>query len=221
MSEYASIKNLYKMDEATHKRGPEQGFSNPAFGSVTNWLITEKVDGMNIRVTLEDIEGIGPQLRLAGRSDKAQLPGDLRTYLEETFTIQKMVSAFNTNPEAWDEASTVLPAKAILYGEGYGPGIQKVGQHYGGTKRFILFDVWVDGFWLDWDDVVDVAQKLGIEHVPVLLRGATLETAKSLVHESRLLSDPAHVEGFVARTEPQLFDKFGQRVMFKYKVRDL
>ncbi len=223
--EYSSIKNLYASNGVQgkeHKRGPEFGFSNPAFGSVTNWLITEKVDGMNIRVTLEDGE-YGPQLRLAGRTDKAQLPGDLRTYLEETFTVQGMVEAFGGYIEEPGGVKTLvdLPSKVVLYGEGYGPGIQKVGHAYGGTKRFILFDVKVGESWLDWDDVVDVAQKLGIEHVPVLLRGATLETAKSLVHESRLLSDPQHVEGFVARSEPQLFDKWGQRVMFKYKVRDL
>lgn len=231
MSEYASIKNLYASNGVQgkeHKRGPEFGFSNPAFGSVTNWLVTEKVDGMNIRVVFKpygwsDDPG-DPDLKFYGRTDKAQLPGDLLTHLQETILVEKLMAAFDYDPnwQLGDDDKYAWQHGVILYGEGYGPGIQKVGHAYGGTKRFILFDVKVGDAWLDWDDVVDVAQKLGIEVVPLLTRGVDLETAKAFVHDSRLLPEgSAHVEGIVARSEPQLFDKFGQRVMFKYKVRDL
>lgn len=212
MSEYASIKNLYKMDEADHKRGPEDGFSNDAFGGFT-WLVTEKVDGMNMRVIL-DLEA-DPVFRIAGRSDKAQIPGDLMDFMLAQFKANEVAEVF-----ANEDGS--IPSPIVLYGEGYGPGIQKVGAAYGGVKRFILFDVKVGNTWLDWDDVVDVAGKLFIPHVPVLGRGLTLEEAKALVHDSELLGHGhEHVEGFVARSEPQLFDKWGQRLVFKYKVRDL
>jgi hypothetical protein len=230
MSEYASIKNLYASNGQNgpgHKRGPEFGFSNPAFGSVTNWLVTEKVDGMNIRVVFKPYgwsdDPSDPDLQFYGRTDRAQLPGDLLAHLQETITVPNLLAAFDydLNWALGDDDKYAWQHGVVLYGEGYGPGIQKAGHAYGGTKRFILFDVKVGDSWLDWDDVVDVAQNLGIDHVPVLARNATLDVAKACVGGTRLLSDPAHVEGIVARAEPQLFDKWGQRVMFKYKVRDL
>jgi hypothetical protein len=226
MSEYASIKNLYKMDEATHTRGPENGFSLEAFGSITNWLVTEKVDGMNMRIIWEP--GATDSVRIAGRSDKAQIPGDLLAYMQALVNEEALYEVFGGYIEEPGGVKTLVdcPEQVIFYGEGFGPGIQKAGAAYGGAKRFILFDVKVEGWWLDWNDMVDVAGKLGIETVPVLARGVTIEEAKAHVHTSKLLGGSwdaphDHTEGFVARSEPTLYDKFGNHMIFKYKVRDL
>ena len=217
---YPSVKNLYASNGVQGKgiaRGPEFGFSSEAFGQVDSWLVTEKVDGMNVRVIFNHhMEGAGGTVRFAGRTDKANLPGDLLAYLTATFTEDLFMTAFAN--EDGD-----VPGVITLYGEGFGAGIQAAGKHYGPDKRFILFDTYVDGRWLRWSDVVNVAEKLGIPTVPVLWVDATLEQAKSAVCDSLLLhlDDSEHIEGIVARTDPYLFTQYSERVMFKYKVRDL
>lgn len=229
--EYPKIENLYASNGergAGYRRGPEFGFKLPAVEQISKWLVLEKVDGMNIRVIFEAGNGAAPTLRFAGRTDKANLPGDLVAYLEETFTIDRMIRTFGhtheEQPDVWH-----IPESVVLFGEGFGPGIQKAGQAYaditGGAKRFILFDALVDRrWWLSWDNIVDVAQKLFVAHVPVLARDADLDMIDMIVSDREsLLQLPGgeHVEGVVARTDPYLFDARGQRVMFKHKVRDL
>lgn len=223
---YPSTKNLYesnKINGPEHKRGPEFGFSSPAFSQIGQWLVTEKVDGMNMRVIWVP-ELSGDPVTIAGRSDNAQIPAALLEHMRETFTHGALFKAFGGfigTPEG-EQRLFDLPEKVVLFGEGFGPGIQKAGQAYGGEKRFILFDVVVAGHWLAWDDVVDVARKLGVPTVPVLDRGVSLQEAIDSVRRSQL-QDPesGHVEGIVVRTDPYLFDGRGNRVVFKYKVRDL
>jgi hypothetical protein len=231
--EYPSTKNLYesnKINGPEHERGPQYGFSSSAFGQISSWLVTEKVDGMNMRVVFAN-DPTGDEavyehtVSIYGRTDRANIPGDLMAHMREKFTTNALIDVFRgsiSTPEG-EQHLVDLPEQVVLFGEGFGPGIQKAGQAYGGEKRFILFDVVVDGHWLKWDDVEDVARKLGIPTVPVLSPGpVSLEWAKCLVHSSAL-QDPesGHVEGIVARTDPYLFDGRGNRVMFKYKIRDL
>jgi hypothetical protein len=88
----------------------------------------------------------------------AHRPADLIQYLYETFPADKMREAF------WlpDEAGKIQPVKAVLYGEGYGAGIQKGGGQYRKVQAFCLFNVLVaDKWWLDWSNVGDVAAKPG------------------------------------------------------------
>lgn len=214
--EYPKTENLYASNgeqNASRKRGPEFGFRASGADQISKWLVTEKVDGMNMRVVFEP--AADEPVCVLGRTERAQIPNELRAAILEWATFPNLATAFVD-----DEG--LGPAKAILFGEGFGPGIQKAGQAYGGEKRFILFDVLVGDWWLSWDDVVDVARKLGVETVPVLGRDVSLEDAEALVCDSRLLSpDSMHIEGIVARTDPYLFDGRGHRVMFKYKVRDL
>lgn len=225
--EYPKTENLYARDPETHISGPEWGFRMPEVGQVGRWLVLEKVDGMNMRVVYEP-GAEPPDVHIYGRTDRANIPGDLRDHMGSVFDSDKLWDIFMppSDDPAWGcdchpVEKAPGPNEVILYGEGYGAGIQQ-GGHYGPEKRFILFDVRVDGKWLDWDDVVDVAEKLDIETVPVLARGVDLETAKKYVSYSCLLGhEHEKVEGIILRTDPYLFDWRGNRVMAKYKVRDL
>lgn len=224
--EYPKTENLYARDPVTHKVGPENGFRQEAVGQVSRWVVTEKVDGMNMRVVfypygVSDDPG-EPYLKFYGRTDRAQIPGDLLQHMEETFTVNKLFAAMDYPPEGLD-GQEAYKTNVVLFGEGYGPGIQKAGQAYGGEKRFILFDVLVDGkFWLRMSDVQDVGSKLGVPVVPVLCENCDLEETKGVVRTSALQAPCSeHIEGIVARTDPYLFDSRGNRVAFKYKVRDL
>lgn len=226
--EYPKTENLYAANgaqDSTSRSGPEFGFRVPGVGLISKWLVTEKVDGMNMRVVWrphpisEKSDPYG-ELLIYGRTDRAQIPGDLAVYMRERFTHLALRKAFDTSDPGEPEGQ--YPEEVVLFGEGFGPGIQKAGQAYGGEKRFILFDVVVNGVWLSFDDVEDVARKLDIPTVPVLCKSCTLDDAKAVVNVSVLQPrESEHIEGIVARTDPYLFDQRGNRITFKYKVRDL
>ncbi len=109
-----------------------------------------------------------------------------------------------------------------MYGEGYGGKIQKGGGLYRNDPGFILFDVCWDGWWLERDNVKDIAAKLGIPSVPVIgIMG--LEEAIGIVKaspNSMIAVEPKTIEGIVARSVPLMLFRDGSPVMWKLKVRD-
>lgn len=218
---YPKIETLFNRDPETHKVVPSQ-FRRPEFSLVKGWLVTEKIDGTNIRVMFTH----PGKVSIAGRTDRAQIPPFLLSYLQETFTPEIFKEAF---PDLDDESHV------ILFGEGYGERIQNGGGYREGVS-FRLFDVVIyyssdRPWWLQWKDVEGVAQKLRIHTVPVLEVMQPLDVAEKLAsgrsavaaQESDLSAsqDVRRREGIVARTEPPLFDRLGERVMWKLKERDL
>ena len=114
MKPYEKTYNLL----ARHKHKPDIGKYNTAeyyshvFPKVAGdaWEYTEKIDGMNMRVII-DYNGA---VSIRGRSDKAQIPGDLRGNIEAMVENRK-------------ERLTDLAADTgviTLYVEGSGAGIQ-------------------------------------------------------------------------------------------------
>ena len=202
MSEYHKIETLYERDLATFKVKPEI-LKNPVYGLIKSWRWTEKIDGTNIRVIWQD-----GKLSFGGKTDNAQIHGDLIRYLYETFPVANLQAVF---PEA----------NVVLYGEGYGAGIQKGGD-LSPTKAFILFDVRVGKWWLSHENVADVAQKLGIQMVPDFGE-MTLEDATALVRagfRSKLNGSKAIAEGLVGRPLEALYDKKFSRLIVKLKTKD-
>lgn len=205
--EYPKIETLFVRDTKTFK--VTNVLRLPEFDLVKRWLATEKIDGTNVRVFFE----VGGQVRFGGKTDNAQMPTFLLSHLQDTFPLELFGVAF-------DEG-----AVGVLYGEGYGPKIQKGGGNYRDNVSFRLFDVRVGDWWLNWDDVEDVAYKLGIQTVPVLTRGVSLEDAVGVL---RVHSEVAAVEanndiiqeGIVARTDPLLMTRNGHRLMWKLKAKD-
>jgi hypothetical protein len=212
--EYHKIETLYERDPATFKVRVGE-FKNRTYTLLKHWRWTEKIDGTNIRVTWErdrsSIEGICPaSVTFGGKSENAQIHADLYKVLQRAFTIEKLHAVF---PDT----------DAVLYGEGYGAGIQKGGGAYSPTKNFILFDVLVDGkWWLSQENVEDVAAKLGIDVVPDF-GFMTLEEATELVRvgfKSKLNGGLKDAEGLIGRPEEALFDKKGARLIVKLKTKD-
>lgn len=115
-------------------------------------------------------------------------------HLYETITAEKMREVFPNT-------------EAVIYGEGYGAGIQKGGD-YSPTKKFIVFDVLVGGkWWLSWENTCDVARKLNLEVVPYV-GDMTLDDATAMVRAgfpSLLGEGKMRAEGLVGRTEAQGF----------------
>lgn len=202
MSEYHKINSIYKRDKDTNKF-IFGDYAQEEFAYLANnvWEFTEKVDGTNIRVMWN-----GETVTFGGRTDNAQIPAKLVTYLQATFTPEKM--------------SFVLPEGGVLYGEGYGAGIQKGGGNYGATQEFVLFDVKVGSWWLRRDDVNDIAGKLAIRSVPIIGHGSLADGIEMVKTGIQSQWGDFAAEGIVARPLVTLFDRRGDRIIVKIKYRD-
>src|SRR4051812_815573 len=120
--EYHKIETLFERDKKTFIVDP-MALKSPVLGTINLWDVTEKIDGTNIRAMLSE-EGI---LTFGGRTDNAQIDTGLLKVLQQMITAEAMKAAF------WIDGK---PVSAVLYGEGYGAGIQK-GAVYRPDKSFI------------------------------------------------------------------------------------
>jgi ATP-dependent RNA circularization protein (DNA/RNA ligase family) len=208
MHKYHKIPTVFKRDPATKYRTLLEGvYATPALEYLrfNNWLLTEKVDGTNIRVMWQPETGI----TFGGKTDNAQIPAFLVNRLNEMFSDKASVFA-----DAFD-------GPVCLYGEGYGAKIQKGGGNYSKTQEFVLFDVKVGDWWLEWDDVVDVASKLDLRVVPVLVSVSTLPEMVELVKGGITSTwGDFQAEGVVARPLVSLRNRNGSRIITKLKTRD-
>jgi len=205
VTEYHKIETLYERDEATFK--VKSGvFKNRTYALLKVWEFTEKIDGTNIRCIWNPAASI--KLTFGGRTHNAQIHADLVRWLYENVSVEKLQAIFPDGP-------------AVIYGEGYGAGIQKVGGGYSPTKKFIVFDVLVGKWWLSWENTCDVATKLGLDVVPHL--GAmTIEAATEFVRAgfASKIGSGMPAEGVVGRPAEALFDKKGHRLIVKLKTKD-
>jgi len=205
--EYHKIETLYERDEKTFRLKPELILKNRVYGIVNPWIWTEKIDGTNIRVIWKD-----GKLTFGGKTDNAQIHADLIKCLYASFCPEGLRGAF-------DEAVTDV----VIYGEGYGAGIQKNGGLYSATKRFIIFDVLVGGkWWLSDENMRSIASQLGVDAVP-LIGEMTLAEATEMVRKgfkSRASAVIQDAEGMVGRPCEALFDKKGHRLIVKLKTKD-
>jgi len=209
MKEYHKIETLFERSTDGNKKLIPWKWRNDtvAYLADFNWIWTEKVDGTNIRVHWD-----GHNVTFGGRTERAQIPADLMNYLVNTFGGE-------TNAQLFEQKFG--ETEVTLYGEGYGPKIQKNGGLYRSDVSFILFDVLVGDVWLTRDSVEDIAEALGIDVVPVVAigpLGAAIDFVKQ--RPASLLSEKAQMEGIVARPVVELKDRLGRRLIVKIKVRD-
>lgn len=212
MTKYHKIQSVFKRDPATKYKTFLPEYSMPEFEYLKDntWIWTEKIDGTNMRVIWRGSDLLH-YLGIKGRTDKAQIPPFLMKRMEALFPAELMLDTF---PET----------DLVLYGEGFGPKIQKGGGNYGASVDFILFDVNVGGMWLERANVEDIAQQLGIKVVPVLGYG-TLENAirwtRNGFYSSFSTEDNKFfAEGLVLRPEVEMLTRRGERIITKVKYRD-
>lgn len=85
--EFPKIETLYERDAETFR--VTDTLRLPEFSLITQWLVTEKIDGTNVRVFFE----AGGEIRFGGRTDAAQMPTFLLAHLQETFTTERIATA--------------------------------------------------------------------------------------------------------------------------------
>ena len=171
------------------------------------WTFTEKVDGTNVRVMWD-----GNRVMFNGKTDNAQLPTPLFYKLEELFMGQ-------ANEQKFEEMFGQDPV--CLYGEGFGNKIQAVGKDYNPDGvDFVLFDVKVGDWWLERENVVDIAEKLDIKVVPVLLEGTLQEASDMVAKGFKSQYGDLTAEGLVGTPSTPLLNRKGERIITKIKHRD-
>jgi ATP-dependent RNA circularization protein (DNA/RNA ligase family) len=208
---YPKIDTLWKRDKKEF-RIIEGTYSKEEFANIKHWHITEKIDGTNIRIIFDRAEsGLDRKtLYFEGRTERAQIPTHLFRYLQDTFT-------YNLLSETFEETQ-----KVILFGEGHGPKIQKGGGLYSSEPSFVLFDVWVNNWWLTQDSVSEIASKLNIKSAPVIgimTTDGVVEYVKNKP-KSILAEKEKESEGIVARSHPLMLFRNGKPIMWKLKVKD-
>lgn len=226
METYHKIQTLFKRHTEGKKKGKmirgEWTTPELEYLAGNEWEFTEKVDGTNIRIGYDLDPHHLDRVEFAGRTDNAQIPPYLMSYLEDTFTPGLFKDAELNN--------------VILFGEGYGPKIQKGGGNYRSDHSFVLFDVKIGPWWLARKDVDDIAAKLGIDSVPTIGTG-TLHDAIDIVSSGITFEKSGAVkrwgsgtldsawgsfaaEGIVARPVVPMFDRKGERIITKIKAVD-
>ena len=216
MNEYHKIQTVFKRDPETKFKTLLGGeYSLPEFEFLKNnkWIWTEKVNGTNIRIIFD-----GQLITFGGKTDRAQIPADLVNRLNEKFLplFPDFRNIFKCSMEGHIEV--------CLYGEGYGPKIQKGGGNYRTNQDFVLFDIKIGDWWLQRVDIEDIAQKLNIDIVPIIGVG----TLPDMVQKVRngfdstwsTLKTVFKAEGVVARPDIELKTRSGHRIITKIKHKD-
>ena len=168
------------------------------------WGWTEKIDGTNIRIYWD-----GYQLSLHGRNDNSQIPAEFIEYYYHTFInsgLDKIIEQEFGEKEV------------IFFGEGFGGKIQNDGKY--GKTRFILFDMMINGRYINSGLLEHYAKKFSLDYVPTVLVG-TLQDAIDYVKtcpKSKLGN--VEMEGVVGKPLFPLYNEFGERVITKVKVND-
>lgn len=206
--EYHKIHSIFERDSRT--KVFTSAYARPEFEYLKDnvWEWTEKIDGTNIRVIWKHDIGV---LSFRGRTDNAQIPAKLIDRLQELF-----------RPDDFD--ARFQESDVVLYGEGFGAGIQKGGKRYlPDSVDFILFDVLVEHggqWWLNRPDVDDVADRFGIKSVSVVGQGPLIDAVAMARGGFRSAFGDFLAEGLVLRPQTQLFCRTGERIITKVKHND-
>lgn len=208
MQEYNKIETVFERDTQGTRKLIDGKFRNPTVEFLSNnpWDFTEKIDGTNIRIHWD-----GHRVEFGGRTDNAQIPSHLVTYLNATFGGNDAEELFE---QKFGESDV------ILFGEGYGPKIQKVGSLYRGDTSFILFDVQIGNVFLERESIEDIAKAFGIDVVPIIITGKISEAVSFVKSHPMSTIGTAPMEGLVGRPHIEIKDRRGNRIIVKIKVCD-
>ena len=216
MKEYHKIQTVYKRNPDTNYKTLIEGeFSKPEFEYLKdcNWEWTEKVDGTNIRIIFNLSAGVQ---QIKGKTDKAQVQPVLLEVLEKIFNIDKFDMVNELFNKIDDDTGDFV---VCLYGEGYGNRINKGGK-YRSDHGFVLFDARIGHWWLKRETLVEIADKLGLEIVPVIGRGTLIEMVEKVRAGFTSEWGNFQAEGIVARPAVDLMARNRSRIITKLKCKD-
>lgn len=206
MKEYHKIQTVFKRDASTKENRIIIGdYTLPEFAYLAGntWVFTEKIDGTNIRVMWDGVD-----VRFGGKTDNASIPVKLYDALNLQFA----------DTDLFRQKFDITPV--CLYGEGYGAKIQKGGGNYRSDNGFVLFDVRIGEWWLQREDVEDIASHFLLDVAPIIGYG-TLDDMVTMARTGiQSTWGDFQAEGIVARPSVELRTRNGQRIITKIKCKD-
>ncbi len=189
-------------------------YSQPEFGNIKLWRVEEKIDGTNIRIIMDKVDKANElKVKFGGRTKDAQIPCHLLDRLQSIFIPEKISAVFPTIREG---------TKVTLFGEGFGPKIQKGGEKYSKEPGFILFDIMVGSWWLKREDITQIADQLLIPCVPVIGYMPEEYIIDFVKSNPQSEFNPAYgrMEGVVCKPEPMMLFRNGEPIMWKLKCKE-
>jgi len=207
LKHYHKINTLFKRDmEAPGKPLILDQFAKPEFEYLADnkWEWTEKVDGTNIVIEYTPEEGH----KIGGRTERAQIPADLYDAINKLLEPNLLVMKKIFESPIW------------LYGEGYGPKINKGGK-YRPDPGFVLFDAFCGGFWLTRGSCINIAETLNLDIVPVVGMGTIADAIKFVKAGFTSTWGDFVAEGIVLRPVVGMRARNGNRIITKLKHKDL
>ncbi len=259
---YQKINTIF-MRDAKNVIMPYESFVEPEFNYLRGlqWRGEEKIDGTNLRIEVtkrpiynkieepresndysdfgNTIVGVAFAVRIAGKTDNAQIPPKLDKFMKENYPNDKVLAALGLKDyipvEEWAKHKWVaedgvtpnydsIPNIYTIYGEGYGAGIQKAGGNYiKNGVGFIVFDVKVNDIYLLTSARDEITTKLGAPIVP-FIGNFTLDEAIDFVRKgfkSTIAENKDYIaEGLVLRPAYGLKNRMGKRLIVKVKYED-
>ena len=243
---YQKINTIF-MRDAKNVIMPYERFTEPEFEYLRSlkWRGEEKIDGTNMRIEVtkvpiwdggiegRTINGVEFKVRIAGKTDNANIPKNLLKHMQEKYPDEKVLAALGLKEfipvDEWENEHNWLTYEQIpniytIYGEGYGEGIQSGGWYIKGGNEFIVFDVKVNDIYLKTEARDEIATKLGAPIVP-LIGYFTLDEAIDFVRKGfrSVVAENPEVKmavGLVLRTDLGLRNRMGKRLIVKVKYED-
>lgn len=210
MVKYTKIETVFERDTKGTKKLLEGKFRNETVEYLKDnrWIGTEKIDGTNIGIVWD-----GHNVSYQGRTERAQIPAYLMEKLMELF-------GGTVNEELFEQKFGEMPV--ILFGEGYGAKIQKVGSQYRSDISFILFDIYLpkQDLWMKRDAVEDIARTFGIDAVPIVYEGDLAGAVQFVKGKPKSTIGTVDMEGIVCKPAVDVLDRMGNRLIVKIKVCD-
>ena len=246
---YPKIQSLFKRYNSTEDRTRigewipgEYSTREFQFLQSNHWMWTEKVDGTNVRVSFDSDH----RILIGGKTDAAVMPPGL---MEGVYKALKAYDGVYFDRERLSSFSESL-STIVIYGEGYGAGIQKVGSEYRADKSFIAYDIFVktgapddiyEGYWLPrpishailraadipvvpggYDLAPRTSQNICAMTLPGILQFMMRRTGEGVSDRSQVGNkDKLFVEGYVGVPEVPMFDARGGRIIVKLTYPDV
>ena len=210
MIKYTKIETVFERDTEGTKKLIEGKFRNETVEYLKDnqWIGTEKIDGTNIGIVWD-----GHNVSYQGRTEKSQIPAHLMDKLTELF-------GGTVNEELFEQKFGEM--SVILFGEGYGAKIQKVGGNYRSDVSFIPVEAYLpkQNLWMKRGAVEDIAKTFGVDAVPIVYEGDLAGAVVFVKSKPKSTIGTADMEGIVCKPAVDVLDRMGNRLIVKIKVCD-
>lgn len=176
-------------------------YKDQRFDLINRWVVTEKKDGMSVILSANQ-ENYG----IHGRTPTTRFSAEQESFMHDQTSAA--IGRLGQHPR--------YNGKTVdIYAELVGPGAHG-NPHNLKELQLYVFDVRINDYWLDWNNLQSVIADAGLESVPLI----GVKAMPGIVGMIRGRPQGEYFEGIVARTDPYLYNNKGDRVMFKLKVSD-